>query len=289
MQARKAKVVEQAAAAQTTAQKDIETSYEHRVLLQNSRIRLAWDENGNLASESLVDIIANLDDDSKVEVQNQNWFNRVIRGRGEQRFGIGEAQVKELLRGKSVDELSALYRNLTGDKQRDLVFTQKDILGGEKNLGTAAGNHLSMEAMGRIKHLRHALITRSDALADIMQVIYSSGKGSSLEGMGQVRAGLASVIDGTEGQFLAALNDPAKAEEFTSLLTKSDILKRDPNVATRIIATLLRLGISVGANIISGGVLQLGMQETRYKAENLGQHNVSKKPGEFQGDEKNIQ
>ncbi len=237
-------------------------------------VKLEWDEKGNITRESLINLISDLDHDKEVEVQNNSWWNRVVRGQGRQRFAFGESQLKHALRNVSMDQLNALYTRLTGDTNT-LNFTQADTervdRASGKNSNTEFVTVLNRDKIAQIHRLQNALRHQTDALADIMAVIMGPDNKSKIEGVnGDVRAGLISVINGNEGALLSALNDPQKQQEFAEIVKNSPAIKNDRNLLGRIVSALLHFGFSVAANVLSGGTLSLGYQSEDLDSNKLG-------------------
>ncbi len=237
-------------------------------------VKLEWDEKGNITRESLINLISDLDHDKEVEVQNNSWWNRVIRGQGRQRFTFGESQLKHALRNVSMDQLNALYTRLTGDSNT-LNFTQADTERVDRAMGKNSNAEfvtvLNRDKIAQIHKLQNALRHQTDALADIMAVIMGPDNKSKIEGIdGDVRAGLISVINGNEGALLSALNDPQKQREFAEIVKNSPAIKNDRNLLSRIVSALLHFGLSVAANVLSGGTLSVSYQSEDLNSNKLG-------------------
>lgn len=118
--------------------------------------------------------------------------------------------------------------------------------------------------------MQQVIAQKTDTLADIVQVIFSSQNKELKQKFGDVRAGVASVINGTESQFLSALNDPNNFKEFAQILADSPIIKEKPGLGSKILGTLMQLGISAPIAVMTGGSVNLKTQQTDYNAEDLG-------------------
>lgn len=235
-------------------------------------VRNDFDGNNNLKTTTLIEILADLDRDGEVEINNNSWWNRTIRGQGEQRFSVPEATLKHVLQGRSQKELEALYTRITDRPGTDIRFDKNDFRGydnQDRENYSVRNLVLTPTHKNTLQTFRDALTNRASSMADIMQVIASSSASPQLKNQyGNVRAGLASVVNGTEDQFLANLVAASNNGEMERILATSQALKEE-GMMTKFINGLTTFGLSGSIPVSAGAYVNLGLQNERLNPDNL--------------------
>lgn len=205
--------------------------------------------NGELSSDSMIQLLADLDGMSGVEQQNRGALRRALFGGTEQKESVGEQQLMYILRGKSRAELDDIYRRVTGNQSGNLPWNptldSRKMQSGDMTIRSRFD--IDQRDRARIENFQSALISEANVMADISAILLNDPS---------ARAGLMAVVEpGGKERFNALLRDPQKSAEFVQTLANSEIIKRDPSMWDTILGTLLKVGIMIPVSVFSKGTI----------------------------------
>lgn len=221
------------------------------VELQDHAMEYEYDENGQLSPKSIKLMMANLDGSELfwwVEVNNKILWSWT------QKFAIGESQIYELIKDFDMKQINELYSRVTGDSSAEGLSYIKVDQGND--------NRPDQQYKQRIKNFQDMLVQRADTIADISALMFPDAPGD-------VRMGLASIVNGREQNLLQNLTNPEMAQQFAERLANSDVYKENPNILGQILWMLTQAGLSVAVGVLSGGVVSAKYQTRENTVENI--------------------
>lgn len=207
---------------------------------------LQYETDGKLKASSVADLLSDLDGMSGVERTNRGWFRRTFFGGSDQKEVVGEQQLKQLLQWKNQAQLNAIYKNVTGDDS-GIIITEKNkkaLRDGEN----PQNNRWDFEhtTQSKITKFQTELIQQVDVVATMSAILLDDK---------DARTGLRAVLEWETGALQTALSDPSKIAKFKETLQANGTLDRDPAFLEKVASVLLRIGISAGFSVFSGGIM----------------------------------
>lgn len=117
-------------------------------------------------------------------------------------------------------QINELYSRVTGDSSAEGLSYIKVDQGND--------NRPDQQYKQRIKNFQDMLVQRADTIADISALMFPDAPGD-------VRMGLASIVNGREQNLLQNLTNPEMAQQFAERLANSDVYKENPNILGQIL------------------------------------------------------
>ncbi|NRH20998.1 hypothetical protein HOO68_03060 [Candidatus Gracilibacteria bacterium] len=213
---------------------------------EQESLDLQYETNGDLKASSIVGLLSDLDGISGIERTNRGWFRRTFFGGGDQKEVVGEQQLKQLLQGKNQAQLNEIYTRITGDTTGISISekNKKNFRDGEN----PQNNRYDFEhaTQSKITKFQTELIQQVDVVATMSSILLDDK---------DARTGLRAVLEGKTEALQAALSDPKRIEKFKETLKANGTLDRDPAFLEKVASVLLRIGISAGFSVFSGGIM----------------------------------
>ena len=134
-------------------------------------LHIQTNEKGEFTPESMIDLLSDLDGMSGIEQSNRGVLRRALFGGTDQKETIGEQQLKHALRGKSRQELDAIFQRIVGSgtlpwaANRDLPQNVSDPQAIRSRFDLAHADRLAFEKF------QTALLSEAYVMADISGIL----------------------------------------------------------------------------------------------------------------------